>query len=1702
MLTIPLISLRKALLSQYLPLAILVSVSWVTNAQVTATGGCDNYSPASSSTVTCSPSGSNPSSLGVTTPNDTSVNNVTVQVQSGVALVVNGPTISLGSGSLVENSGALYTVNAGTGAFAAQGYGIAAGAANRSKAGGNQVSNQAGAFISTIGEQSHGIYIDASQAGAAANTITNAGTIQTTGRSANGIFLLSGSLSASESIVNSGSIITPRDQYVNPGGHSIYVQNANNVVVISNTGQIENNASGGYGIYVQGAANITNSGSIERVNSYAILVDDNGNRNGSTVTFSSGSHTTGVISLSQTLVTDRLVFDLTAGSDPLTLADSVRGVDFIDVTGGGSAVLGFLSLGGGITVDFGSDLSQSRELLVTNALTGSGGLTQKGHGTLTLSGANTYSGNTTIDAGTLKSGYAQALGTGSVLIGASGTLDLNGFDQTVTSLTGSGTLGLGSATLTVGDATNMTFSGAITGTGGLVKQGTGALTLSGVNTYSGSTTINTGTLQLGNTQALGTGSLSIGASGTLDLNGFDQTMTRIEGSGVLNLGSATLTLTGNSVVDVSIAGSGRVVFSGGTSQVRSSNTYSGGTTIGGTVYIYQSDSLGSGQLQLIGDSPELSLAADNLLITNSMNLQASEVSLSLGAGVSGEISGRISGDGTLHKEGYGTLTLSGSNTYTGGTIVSNGTLIVGSSTAIRYGSMSVTNLGTLDLNNYDLTVSSLSSGQNPIDVNVQLGSATLTVGDSGEATFAGQISGSGALVKVGSGTQTLSGANLYLGGTTIIAGVLRVEADSALGSGSIDFVGDAPGLEFGAENLTLTNSLGLRSNQARLIVSADTATLTGVMSGTGSVTKEGSGALILSGANTYSGGTTLSAGTLVLANDAALGAGTLEVTGTAALLKAGTDGLTLSNQLLLSNGLGVDTDGKQMTLSGAVSGSGSLTKLGSGVLTLSGANTYSGGTTVSTGTLQLGVEQALGTGSLLIGGDGAVNLKNFDQTVSALSGSGALSLGAATLTVSNGTDTTYSGDVSGTGGLTKTGNGTLTLGGTSTYSGGTSLANGTLTVASDTALGTGTLDVAGAGVVLKAGTDGVALSNQVSLSNDLTVDTDGKLMTLNGDLSGAGKLVKQGVGTLELGGQNLSSAGVEISTGTLLLDQSNALGSGDLIMGVDTTLSAANALTIGNVIRLRGAVAFNSRSSDFVVNGTISNNSVGQLIKTGSGRLTLNGVNDYSGGTVVEAGTLVLNGSLASGVNIASGATFGGSGTVTGDVFNAGVIVPGIDAAGRSLTIVGNYAGSNGTFNSTLSGTSDAIVADQLAIRGAGGIASGNTTVIVSDPSGLLGRPTEGDGILVVDVADGATSTDTAFASPRIAAGAFEYDLVKGGETTPQSWYLRSDNRELAHRVEAFLYSAVPSQVRQYLWSINGSLDDRRGEADPIAANWEAQPISWGRLIAQRNEMEPGSYQKGAGLKVDDWGLQLGADLWRKTSDWGQWRAGPVMTIGRSSGSAYTPDGSIRTGNLSMSAYSLGLNATVASNTGAYADLLLMGTRLTGVNAASVLGTTINTTGWALNASLEGGWRLPLNQTWVLTPQAQIYTTTVNLADTSDAYALVQMPTSTTMLGRIGLKLGYDDVRASGLRTQFWARGSVYSTLSGADASTTSLLNLTGSNGTTFQSQAPETWVGLEAAVNVQASKDMTVQFLINYQTSFSDEYQGIAGQVNLRWAF
>jgi autotransporter-associated beta strand protein len=399
------------------------------------------------------------------------------------------------------------------------------------------------------------------------------------------------------------------------------------------------------------------------------------------------------------------------------------------------------------------------------------------------------------------------------------------------------------------------------------------------------------------------------------------------------------------------------------------------------------------------------------------------------------------------------------------------------------------NAGTLDLNDFDFTIDSLSG---VADTEITLGSGTLTTGDTQDTEYAGVISGTGNLVKTGTGTFTLSGINTYTGTTTVSVGILALDADQT-----------------GPTAVVIENGGTLQVNVDQ--------------TGTPTVTVESGGTFDIFADLADTLAVTVDAGGQMNLNDVDQTFATVEGGGD---IDLGEASLTLG-------------DATDFIFSGVISGEGDLTKVGAGMLTLSGINTYSGTTTLTEGTLTVdgalsgtsSVSLAAGT-TLTLDGDindtasvavdagATLDLNDNSETVGSISGTGDITLGSGTLTVGNSSSFTFGGTISETGGLIKQGNGTLTFSAAQTYTGSTAINAGRLIANADMA----TSDVTVA--------SGAVFNIESTLANaDVTIDAGARLFgsgTIGGNLINNGTLSSIGAGAgdvLNVGGDFTQGAG-------------------------------------------------------------------------------------------------------------------------------------------------------------------------------------------------------------------------------------------------------------------------------------------------------------------------------------------------------------------------------------------------------------------------------------------------------------------------------------------------------------------------------------------------------------------------------------------------
>jgi autotransporter-associated beta strand protein len=902
----------------------------------------------------------------------------------------------------------------------------------------------------------------------------------------------------------------------------------------------------------------------------------------------SGTLGTGVVTAHGSLIFNR--------SDSLTVGNAIGGTGSVTQAGSGTLILtgtntytkptvisaGTLQIGNGGTVGtLGTDdvidngtlaFNRSDALTVSNRISGLGNLTKAGGGTTTLTADNTYSGTTLISAGTLQVGNGGATGT----LGAGDVTN--------------------NATLTFNRTGDLVVTNLIVGTGTLVKNASGTLTLTAANRYAGTTTINAGALLLGIDNPVGTGLLDLRNNGTAIRSADGTTRT------VTNALSISANITFGSADSGDLVFSGLVNNGGGAKQLSISNAVTTFSTL-----------TGAGILTIRG--PGVFKLAAGATINNSAaitNAAGSWFDASATAGGFTNPVGKIfTGAGTV----LGDFTARGNLTPGVGGIgtmtFSNNLALSAATLNFELGSTGGIGGGTNDL--LDAAGDLALSGTSPVNV----------------FSTAGSFAPSYTLIRYG-GALTGGAANFSLANTNLYRQVFALDTTTSPGSVLLGVSGSGLNLTWagnagpawddrttanwngGAEKFHATDSVLFDDTGA-----TGTVTLTGTLmpasvtvaghsdytftgagkiSGGTDLVKEGAGVLAVSNANDYTGTTWVRGGILRIGNSSALGTaaggtvvtngGTLDVNGVTFF---NSDSLRISGSGFNSTGAVINTGGavqngiRAIALDGDASvgawanrwdirspgyvgdelnlNGHTLTKLGAGQISVvQQIVTNSGSIDVTAGNLTFT--------RAFVGGDGAVILRSGTQLVfenfttgyfnKAISATGAtvrligsnLGIGSAvSLESANAVDVaaamtlTWSNTVSGSGSIAKVGAGTLDLLGNNTYSGPTAISNGTLRV-NGAYTGGGLITVFSNATLGGAGSAGA-----------VTVSDGGILAPGNS----AGTLTVGG--TLTLGGSSLLSfelAAPNAATG----------GNGsDFINGVD-------ALTLDGVLNVTGLAGF------------------------------------------------------------------------------------------------------------------------------------------------------------------------------------------------------------------------------------------------------------------------------------------------------------------------------------------------------------------------------------------------------------------------------------------------------------------------------------------------------------------------------------------------
>ncbi|MCE9631254.1 MAG: autotransporter-associated beta strand repeat-containing protein [Planctomycetia bacterium] len=598
---------------------------------------------------------------------------------------------------------------------------------------------------------------------------------------------------------------------------------------------------------------------------------------------------------------------------------------------------------------------------VINNASGSGGLTKTGSGVLALTAANTYTGTTTISAGTLQIGNN---GTTGSLATASPVVN--------------------NAALAFFRSDDLTYSGTVSGTGSLIKLGTAKLTLGAANTYTGATTVSAGTLAFGTPNALAVGSQvtlgSAGNVGTLDIGSHSGSLSRIDitgAGGYLPTAAGTLTMSS-------------------TSGLALINVLSGTASVGGNVNVLH---------------PALTLGS------------ALEVAVASGASFS--LHSTLSGSSSLTKSGAGTLDVNNnSNSFSGAVSITGGRVnLISGTTPLGTGAITLSNGSTLDVNGLSLgnrlvVTSGTVLNQNP--------TSTTTI--NGPTTV--------------SGTTQVGGIASILGNYDVVAGGNGTFSDQYVGS-AVNVTGGGlatfSGAVSGSSNINVTNgSASLVSTLFGTLTTSTSgsATLSGPLAASSQVNVNG-GVVTISGSSADNSAVVVNGGRATLSGP--VDAAVTVTSGTATVTGPVGSGAHFVNQATLNlvdlsqfsaddientGALNVSGTSNNLVIASSVSGTGSLgslTKTGPSTLTLTGANVYGAGVTISGGKLQIGNNGT--TGSLVgnVANSAALEFKRSDAL-------------------------TYAGAITGTGGVIQSGAGALTFTGSSGYTGATTVSGGSLVV--------------------------------------------------------------------------------------------------------------------------------------------------------------------------------------------------------------------------------------------------------------------------------------------------------------------------------------------------------------------------------------------------------------------------------------------------------------------------------------------------------------------------------------------------------------------------------------------------------------------------------------------------------------------------------
>lgn len=586
----------------------------------------------------------------------------------------------------------------------------------------------------------------------------------------------------------------------------------------------------------------------------------------------------------------------------------------------------------------------------------------------------------------------------------------------------------------------------------------------------------------------------------------------------------------------------------------------------------------------------------------------------------------------------------------------------------------------------------------------------------------------------------------------------------------------------------------------------------------------------------------------------------------------------------------------------------------------------------------------------------------------------------------------------------------------------------------------GDLTISGAAVAANgAGSSAIYLAGSATSAVSIT---GGSLSAADGAIV----LSEGGTGVVSIGGGAVLNPAVV--NGRPLLAQVSEDAAG---VASDLTLNIADMPSLtGDIVVDASTLAYNLSNSSWTGDH--------RLIGSGSATSASLTASQWMGDLLADPGNTadvsLTQGSLWTGlarnaaditIDADSAWNLTGDSSATGALINAGVIQFLARQDGYSTLTVGGYTGGADSrigFNTYLGG--DASPTNLLVING--GQANGTTTILVNNTGGP-GSQTVDDGIRLVQVTGGGATTTNAFTlGQRVVAGAYEYQLFRGGDSDPGDWFLRSHLKSEdpngpdipIYRPETPLYAPIPAIARQMALSTLGTLHERVGDQENLRGSAEQRTYmngAWGRLFGARLDNRWGGTAE-ARAEGDLVGFQTGLDLFRRTTDSGR-RDHVGLYV------AYTDhDASmsglargmrdLEVGRLQADGSSVGAYWTHFGPTGWYVDTVLQQSWYD-MEATSLYGSGVSTETTGYTASLETGYPITLRESWLVEPQAQIVYQDVRVDGTQDQYSSVDWDEGSAWTGRIGTRLQYTRRDARGTLWQPYGRINLWRAFSGQD---------------------------------------------------------------------